>query len=311
MKARLFPLFNLTIGLALLLTYAVEAQKAEVTADAQSASPVISTTHTEFYSSRQNTESLGYTSDTTFTSANTTYLPIVFKDYRVCSKIPTLISPTNGSNPSTLIPLFRWDSGNYPDVLRLYYQVALDPQFTHVPFAGLYSPAKGVIEFRLPFNFEPATTYYWRSRFECGEIQGPYGPYSEVWSFTTGTGIISPGPQLYAPADGSTVPTTLVTLEWKPQNDAVEYAWHMRAAGSWGYFMNWVTETQATLQLSPNTTYEWWVSSRSDYAFSYDSEVWQFTTPNEFSFDSAQDPSHNFVVEDGNATFVIIGQDSK
>ena len=213
MRPRLFLVFTLTIGLALLLTWAVAAQKAEVTADAQSASPVIPTVHTEFYSSHQNTESLGYTSGITFTSAITTYLPSVFKDYRFCSTIPTLISPTNGSNLSTLIPLFRWDSGNNTDVRHLYIQVAIDPQFTQLRYILISSPAKGVGEFRFPLNFDPATTYYWRARFECGYTQGPYGPYSDVWSFITGSGTIPPGPKLYAPDNGSKVPNTLVTFQ--------------------------------------------------------------------------------------------------
>ncbi len=310
MKRQLFVVFALTTGVALLLTWAVAAQGAKVTTDIQSASSVISTDCTEFRSNHQNAVSLGHTADITFTPAFTTYLPAVFKGYGGCSTIPTLIGPTNGSNLSTLIPLFQWDSGNDPNATVLRLRVAKDPDFTQGVWSLWYGRGTGVGEFRFSRNLDPATTYYWRAWLLCGDTEGPY---SDVWSFTTGSGgTILPAPTLVAPGNGSTVPTTTVTLQWSPVSGTVEYLVRWREVGQGGYTYNWVTETQTTISwLSANTTYEWWVSARNDYAIGADSETWQFTTPAGSSCVSLQDLNRSFVIEGGSTTIVFEGQDSK
>lgn len=289
-------MFALTLGLALLLTWVVVAQGEDVTTDIQSASSVISTGRAEFPSNHQSTANLGYTFEITFTPAFTTYLPAVFRGYGGCSTIPALISPTDGSNLSTLIPLFRWDSGNDPSVTTLRLQIAQDPDFARTVSSLWYGMGTGVGAFRFPHNLDPATTYYWRAWLLCGETEGPY---SEVWSFTTGSGgTILPAPTLIAPANGSALPSLPVTLQWSAVDGTVEYLVHFRKVGQGGSGYTLVTETQTQLsRLDANTSYEWWVSARNGYAYGEDSEIWQFTTPAESSSMSPLD-LNRFVVED-------------
>lgn len=298
MKLRLFTIFALTIGLALLVTWAVAAQGIKTASDIQLAS-VTAIDRVDLYSNHQDTVNLGYTSEITFTPAFTTYLPAVFKGYGVCSTAPTLLSPANGSSLNTLIPLFRWDNGNNPSTTGLRLQVAKDPNFTQSVWSLWSGGSPGIGEFRAPQNFDPATTYYWRAWLMCGEAQGPY---SEIWSFTTGSdGTILPAPALIAPANGSTLSSLPATLQWSAVSGAEGYVVRWREAGTGGFSYLWVTETQTSISwLSANTTYEWWVSAWNDYAVGADSASWQFTTPAQISSLSPENLNHSIiVVEDG------------
>ena len=40
-----------------------------------------------------------------------------------------------------------------------------------------------------------------------------------------------------------------------------------------------MNKTSVTVRLTPNTTYEWWVSARNEYAIGADSPKWRFRTP--------------------------------
>lgn len=296
MKARLFVALVLTVGMALLLAWAVAAQETTIEVNGPSALYAVSTNHVIPHPDRQNMVSLDYTLDITFTPAFTIYLPATFKNYGGCTTIPTLISPTNGGNLDTIAPLFRWDNGNNPNATMLRLEVAKNPGFTQTVWSLWSGGTSGVREFRFSENLDPATVYYWRAWLMCGDTQGPY---SEVWSFTTGSGgTILPAPALVAPANGSAVPTTTVTLQWSSVSGAIEYLVHWREVGQGGYTWRRVNDTQTTISwLSVNTTYEWWISARNDYAIGTDSEKWQFTTP----AGSLSSPSVNydFVLEDG------------
>ncbi|HQE93470.1 MAG TPA: fibronectin type III domain-containing protein [Anaerolineae bacterium] len=308
MKLKVFTMVALTAGLALVVALTVAAQETEVRGTNLH---VVSTGSPASPTALQNATTLGYTSEITFTPAFTSYLPAVFKGYGACSTIPTLMSPANGSSLSTLIPLFQWDSGNDPNATQLRLQVAKDPDFTQGVWSLWHGSGTGVGEFRFSRNLDPARAYYWRAWLLCGDTAGPY---SDVWSFTTGSGgTILPAPTLVAPPNGSAVPTTTVTLQWSPVGGAVEYLVRWREVGQGGYNSDWVAETQTTIGwLSANTTYEWWVSARNDYAIGADSETWQFTTPAGSSSVSLQDLNCcSFVIEGGSTTIVFEGQDSK
>jgi hypothetical protein len=192
-----------------------------------------------------------------------------------CSTRPTLMSPANGSALDTLIPLLQWDSGNDPNATELRLDISLDSEvMDHVYGLRSRSRAQGMNEWRINMNLDPATVHYWRAYLMCEDIQGPY---SDVWSFTTGSGgTILPGPSLLSPADGSTLAGTEATLEWSSVSGAVEY-WVWYSGGGWDRG-RLVQDTQATLSLSPNTSYEWWVQARNDYALGNESSHWQFAT---------------------------------
>jgi hypothetical protein len=183
---------------------------------------------------------------------------------------------------------------------KLRLQVAKDLDFTKIVSGLYYSGVTGVGEFRFPHNLDPDTAYYWRAGLMCDDTEGPY---SDVWSFTTGSGgTILSAPTLIAPANGSTPPSLPVTLQWSAVDGTVEYLVHWRKVGEGGYGYSWETETQRELSwLDANTSYEWWVSARNDYAIGEDSETWQFTTPAESSSMSPLD-LNRFVVEDHGTT---------
>jgi len=206
----------------------------------------------------------------------TTYLPVVLKSVgAACSVRPTLINPANGSTLDTLVPLYVWNDGGDPAGTSARLQIAHDAAFTHGA-GSLRSSMRGEHEFRFSTNLDPGSTYYWRAWVMCGDVQGPY---SEVWSFTTGSGgTIPPAPALTAPANSSTLPSTTVTLQWASVPGTVEYLVRWRRPDQSGYNYEWTSEPQLVTWLEPHTTYEWWVSARNDYAIGTDSPVWQFTT---------------------------------
>ena len=187
---------------------------------------------------------------------------------------PTLVAPANGSTLNTLSPLYEYNSNVASDATTLRLQVSEDPGFT-TSVQSLWS-SPGSSSFRFPRNLEPATTYYWRTWFMFDDTEGPY---SEVWSFTTGSGgIILPAPDLTAPADGS-VKSIPVFLQWDSVNSTVQYLLKWRVAGEGRYSYLWVDETEIVLSwLDSESVYEWWVSAMNDYAIGIDSETWQFTT---------------------------------
>ena len=202
-----------------------------------------------------------------------------------CSTAPTLISPSNGSNPNTLIPTFRWDNGNVSGVTEVNLLVLLhedDFPYDWVYWVTSYNSSFDEERYDVT-NLAPATTYYWKVWLRCGEIESPH---SEMWSFTTGSdGIILPAPILLSPADGSEIwsEDLPVILQWSEVTGAEEYKvvllkWD---AGIW-YRVWWtfVTETEAIIPnlLTQNSTYKWWVQPINNYAIGTTSSEWMFET---------------------------------
>lgn len=152
---------------------------------------------------------------------NTVHLPAVFNNLH-CRTVPTLMYPPDGSALDTLVPAFALNWHEEPDVTLGALEVARDPEFAQFAYGSIYGRVQGVVqEQRVIWNFDPATTYYWRAWLMCGEVRGPY---SETWSFTTGSGgTFLPAPDLIAPLDKSGTASKTVTFEWSPVHGAVEY----------------------------------------------------------------------------------------
>jgi hypothetical protein len=216
--------------------------------------------------------------DPTIDHYGLTYLPIITKTYSKCGNQPTLISPSNLSNPNTLIPLFQWKNQNYSNAEYAVLQVAKDSDFIGLVVQVPMSPAAEQ-QFRSEINLNPSTTYYWRTFLECADKSR--GPYSEVWSFTTGTGgTILPGPTLIAPGNGATIPPTNTTFQWFATGDAVEYTVWWKKSGDPIWMGLTTTNTQIVLlwSLSPSASYEWMVVPRNNYAYGNESVHWTFNT---------------------------------
>jgi hypothetical protein len=291
-RRRFWITLALTIGLLLLATGAVAAQGGQRTGAAQAAPSVTSTDGSGFRASQPNAAAANFT----------VHLPAVLRGYAGCTTRPTLISPANGSTLSTITPLDVWDDGSNPAATSFRLQIAKDAAFTDLG-ASLRTGIHGQWQFRFSINLEPSRTYYWRAYLLCGTLQGPY---SEVWSFTTGSGgTVLPAPVLVAPANGSTVTGTMASLQWSPVPGAVEYLVRWRTPDEGGYTYEWVNATQVTEYFLGGTTYEWWVSSRSDYAIGTDSERWQFTTPAGSASGASDGSQRGFVVEDSRGAIVV------
>ncbi len=208
-------------------------------------------------------------------------LPLVLFDAYDCRQTPTLLAPADGATLDTLIPLFQWDAGHpiYARLVKLY--VARDPDFAPLSASMSTSAVEGEGSFRFPSNFEPGTTYYWRTQFVCRN--GVEGPWTEAWSFITGTeGEILPAPVQQSPANGSVVDRSTLELAWNSVPGAVRYLVRWREVGSLGNMYRWTTETRIKpFGIQSGKDYEWWVAAVSDYAIGEESPKWQFTTPSE------------------------------
>ena len=209
------------------------------------------------------------------------YLPLTMNIDSACLVAPTLLAPVDQSYLNTLIPLYRFDQGNSPDTEGFEYEISLYNDFSETYSSGNWTgPSSGVFEFRQLFNLPSHTTFFWRVRNDCGYSMSPY---SETWSFTTGTdGVILQTPTLSSPLNGNHVSELNPTLEWVGVEAAVEYSLGLKELEeSWYYVLGSVEPRFELWALTPNTTYEWWVTMRNDYAWSESSDHWQFTTPAE------------------------------
>lgn len=204
-----------------------------------------------------------------------TYLPMVNRQHGGCPAVVRLVSPANGANLQTLVPLFRWDHVSDPRVTAVVLDTSREQDFgLLLGSEWLGDPTSET--HRIAANLPEATTIYWRVLLACGEELGPSSP---VWSFTTGSGgIIPPAPSLVQPADGSSLSTTRVTLEWSPVGGGVEYFVRWRPKGAHFVTNRWVAETQITDRVYSGAN-EWWVAARNGYAIGADSPVWEFTAP--------------------------------
>ncbi len=248
-------------------------------------------------------------SQITFTPVTTIYLPIAH--HIGCSTAPRLIAPADQSRLNTLIPLFQLDVGSNPLATELVLGVSRYSDFRNYTSLVYYRLSTyGIIGYRFSFNFDPDTTYYWRAWLMCGQRQGPY---SEAWSFTTGSGgVILGAPQLISPISGTVFSTTTVTLQWSSVNGAVGYVLRLQPAGSsTTYIYTGLTGTQIRLRVPiANSMYEWRVAARNDYAYGEYSEQWRFTTQTALQSNSILPSEHQRLIA-GDRNSIILADEDK
>jgi hypothetical protein len=233
------------------------------------------------------------------------YLPAILNSAPSCDSMPTLISPVDESNLDTLIPLFSIDPGSNPAATAFRFRVSSDSNFNTVIITfriSIINPDP--FEIRLFENLNPDSTYYWRAWHVCDDVEGPY---TETWSFTTGSGgTILPAPNLITPANGSTLTSLPETFEWTSVSGAIDYVINVSEVGDLGGSTFWDTATQVDIGwLDPDTTYDWWVAARNDYAVGVDSDIWQFTTPSGTLSPFQEDQIQLRIYSDGDGIVIV------
>jgi hypothetical protein len=280
MKAQLLAVLVLAIGMTLLGGWKVGAEGPGGAAIGSPIPDMASANRIGLHTANQGEAGLSQGSNLALSLAFTVYLPVALNAHAECLTLPRLISPANGSTLNTLIPVYQWDSGNDPNVTDLYLEVWLDPGLTQWADGLRCSAATcltGIHQWRTMGNLAPATIHYWRAYLACGSSRGPY---TAVWSFTTGSGgTILPAPTLLSPVNGSTIAGRRPTVQWSAVGGAVEYYVNYTRPGGGTYWLVPTAATEARLyDLDANTTYEWWVQARNDYAWGPESVHWHFTT---------------------------------
>jgi hypothetical protein len=209
-----------------------------------------------------------------------TLTPTITPTAAPCVYTATLLAPANGTTLTTLVPTLRFDVSAQPNASLYRLELATNPNFASLRWSSTF-PLFGqqVVEALLRENLQPATRYYWRVRLVCGAEQGPW---SAVWSFTTGSaGVLPSTLALLTPLNGALGVTSPVTLTWVAVPGALEYqALWRKASDPYSRFSIWVTGTMAVTwgTLDPNTRYEWTASARNEYGIGPDAPWWGFTS---------------------------------
>jgi hypothetical protein len=213
-------------------------------------------------------------------SDSAVYLPAVLQNFDPA--LPRLTSPSSGAVLDTLIPTFSWNMGAQPPDTIGCFALDTNPNPTQCRmkvFVNYGSQWERVMH----YNLQPSTLYYWRvGAVYNHEYDRP--KWSEERTLMTGPagGIILPAPILTAPANNSTVALTDLTLTWNPVDGAVQYSisLHDKTQDRWYGFYS--TTPQKNLSqpglLAANSTHEWYVIARNNYAWGSSSTGWSFTT---------------------------------
>lgn len=209
------------------------------------------------------------------------YLPIIIRD----PAVPKLVSPENGSNLDTLIPVFVSEAMPIPDSIRIRVDISKNSDFSTYDGAAL--PTSPITS-ELVYNLEPDTLYYWRAYVYDRENDIRYS-YSEVWSFTTPKGGILPeAPSLISPVDNSLIKTGPVILECDQVPTANGYRFVFQGDNDLITYFIHSDMPQLTPQddwISPGTNYQWWVIAKNEYGYGDPSNTWYFHTAIDYTSD--------------------------
>jgi hypothetical protein len=224
----------------------------------------------------QSIENRGLYLDNLRIARTTTALPVVFGKVNPCQRVVALTSPANGSQLATLIPTLTWINPVVTLETDLILEMDSDSNFSN-PATTYASISAGSQSSSVNINLLPATTYYWRIRYTC-ENGTLSAPYSQTWSFTTGSaGVILPAPSLISPGNNSTVSGSTVTLKWKPVTGAISYIVWIDGVGG-KKACRTTTTAQTIYRLYKSSTYTWQVVAQNSYALGSPSVLSTFFT---------------------------------
>ncbi|MCQ2285788.1 MAG: T9SS type A sorting domain-containing protein [Bacteroidales bacterium] len=185
---------------------------------------------------------------------------------------PSLSSPSNGGNLSSVNPSLSWSGGGY-----YYYTYNYDYQYDTVQTLNSAAMVKGsttstsISLSQLYFG----RTYYWRIK---SHYNGDDSPWSAVWKFTTPA---SPTPS--SPVNGSTLTTEYTTLKWAAISGITSYEILMDTTPNFNSgLLQQNSTSNSSLSKSSllyGTTYYWKVRANHSKDTSAWSAVQSFTTP--------------------------------
>lgn len=183
-----------------------------------------------------------------------------------------LLAPANGAAQQQSNGNVRWRTDSKADSYEV--QISSDSTFaTTVVNHGVQGDTARFM------GLAGNRTYYWRV---LGRNQYGNADWSDTWSFTTADNGGLAVPTLRVPQNGAIQVPLTTTLSWMPVEGATTY--HFQIALSPDFSLpigdvSGVADTSIILmQLRPNRTHYWRVSTGSGSGAEQWSEVWSFTT---------------------------------
>lgn len=190
---------------------------------------------------------------------------------------PELIYPASATTGNSTSLTFKWKDVATASSYRL--QIAKDNKFNEI--------VKDVnelkqSEFALPGDaLDNNQMYFWR--VNAANVGGTV-PWSNPWSFATGTVNPPPQPVLLSLPDGSLGQSTTPTLDWKDIPSVIKYRIQISSDLNFTkivYDSDTLTQSQLNIPgglLSTKTTYYWKVSATNLGGTGNWSLIWTFTT---------------------------------
>ncbi len=221
-------------------------------------------------------------------------------DYEL-SDAPVLIAPANGSTDiSYASVLLDWNSISGANLY--VYEVSTNSDFSNIVKSGTTSLTDYTVT-----DLNPYTLYYWRVK---GENNNGYSPWSEVWSFTTESVVLT-SPVLLSPANNAVnINYASVDFSWEAVFGANNYNFEISQDNSFSTGVSDFTTSETSYNLTglnSNTEYYWRVSATDGITTSDWSDVWHFTTlepspvetKEKFDLSIYPNPANNFVMIKG------------
>jgi phosphodiesterase/alkaline phosphatase D-like protein len=206
---------------------------------------------------------------------------------------PTLATPSNGGNVSTLIPTLTTNNSSDADGdnLTYTYQVSSNSGFTAIvaQSSSVVEGGGGVTSWIVSSSLTNGNTYYWRVRASDSQA---YSNYSSYRTFSVNLANSAPSiPTLASPSNGGTASIALPALITNNSTDAdgddLTYTFQISTDISFFLLLNQesgVTEgTGSTTawtvasNLSEGITYYWRVRAFDGQYYSEYSSAWSFT----------------------------------
>ncbi len=153
-----------------------------------------------------------------------------------------LVSPANGANGVAPCATLTWNAAS--GATGYFYEVKVGSQVITNGGSG------GDTQVSLTLN--EGTTYSWHVQ---GRTSQDTGPFSETWTFTTKSPI--PAPTLTSPANGASIASLNVTLQWSALSDATFFDFEVDN-GSGIVTNGTIDASNTSLSLTlPENSYTW------------------------------------------------------